>query len=44
MNASGEGTWIGIIAGTNDDSGMSTLGFLVEADEIEPVQGDDRRC
>ncbi len=37
VNALGECGWIGVVAGADDDSGMSPLGFAMEADEIEAV-------
>lgn len=42
MNATGESTWIGIITGADDDSGVRALGFPVQADEVESVQGEHR--
>jgi hypothetical protein len=40
MNASGESAWIGVITGANDDSGVRALGFPVQADKVESVQGE----
>ncbi len=40
VNALGECRRIGVVAGADDDAGMSTLGFAMEADEIEAFQGE----
>jgi hypothetical protein len=40
INALGESARIGIIPGADDESGVSALGISVEADEIQPVQGE----
>lgn len=41
VNALGECGRIGVVAGADDDSGMSALDFAMKADEIEAVQGED---
>jgi hypothetical protein len=41
VNALSECGRIGVVAGADDDSGMSSLGFAMEADEIEAVQGEN---
>jgi len=40
MNAMGEGSGVGIATGADDDACVGTLGVPVQADEVEPVQGN----
>ena len=37
----GECGRIGVVAGTDDDSGMNPLGFAMEVDEVEAVQSEN---
>ena len=41
MNARGECRRIGIVAGADHDPGMGSLRFLIQADEVETVQGEN---
>ena len=40
MDASGERRGIGIIAGADDDARVESLCFLMQADEVETIQGE----
>jgi len=41
MNAMGESCGVGIVTGADDDPCVDTLGIPVQADEVEPVQGEN---